>query len=63
MRIVKIQTYWTPEEADCIYRFLNECKEAVWQSYGDDIIKMHQSIHNEQQTCDAQSDFDDELPF
>lgn len=63
MRILKITTYWTPEEADCIYQFLDECKEALWQSYGEEIVKMYQDIQDEQQTRDAQRDFDDELPF
>lgn len=63
MRILKIATYWTPEEADCIYQFLGDFKEALWQSYGDDMIKMHQSILDKQQDYDTEKDFDDELLF
>lgn len=63
MRILKIVTYWTPEEADGIYQFMDELKEALWQSYGDDIAKMHHDIHDKQQLSDAQSGFDDEIPF
>ncbi len=63
MRILKIATHWTPEEADCICQFLDEFKEALWQSYGDDIVKMHQGILDKQQVYDAERDFDDEPLF
>ena len=41
MKVIKITTHWSPEQAEDIYRLLDELKSAVWQSYGDDIIKMH----------------------
>jgi len=63
MRILKITTYWSPEEADCIHRLLDELKEAIWQNHGDDIIEMHRRIHDEQQGHEAQTDFDDEILF
>ncbi len=42
MKILKITTHWTTEEADCIYRFLDEFQCAIWESYGDDIELLYQ---------------------
>lgn len=49
MKILKITTHWTPEEADCVYQLLDDLKEAIWQSYGEDIVHLYQTIHEEQQ--------------
>ena len=63
MRILKITTHWTPEEADCIYQFLDDFKEVLWQSYGEDIVQMHKTIHDGQQAGNEERSFDDELLF
>lgn len=63
MKILKITTHWTPEEADCIYRFLDDVKEALWQQYGDDIVHMYKILHDEQQAEHEPCDFNDEIPF
>ena len=63
MKHLKITTYWTPEEADCIYQLLGEFREVIWQHYGDEIVKMHHAIHDEQQSSDAERGFDDEIAF
>lgn len=63
MKILKITTHWTPEEADAIYQFLDNYKEALWQSYGEDIVQMHKTIHDQQQASHIAFDhLDDELP-
>lgn len=62
MKILKITTHWTPEEADCIYQFLDEFKEALWHQYGKDMVKMHKANQDEQQVCREEA-FNDELPF
>ena len=41
-------THWTPEEADCIYRFLDEFRCAIWESYGHDIELLYQARADEQ---------------
>lgn len=63
MRILKITTHWTPEEADCIYQFLDDFKEALWQHYGEEIIEMHKTILDEQQAVSEEQSLDDEIPF
>ncbi len=63
MKTLKITTHWSPEEADCIYQLLDGFKEALWQCYGNDILQMHKTRHEEQQALNAETDFDDEQPF
>jgi len=63
MRMLKITTQWTPEEADCIYQFLDDFKEALWQCYGEDIVQMYKTIQDEQQAGNEERTFDDEPPF
>ena len=43
MKILKMTTHWTPEEADCIDRLLSEFQTALWENYGDDIEQMYQT--------------------
>ena len=67
MKILKITTHWTPEEAACIYQFLDEFKDALWQSYGEDIVQMYKAIYDEEQ-ANYQANheatmLDDEIPF
>ncbi len=63
MKILKITTHWTPEEADCVYQFLDDLKEAIWQRYGEDILDMYKTIQDEQQAEYEECDFNDEIPF
>lgn len=63
MRTVKITTHWTTEQAEDIYLQLEELKSAIWQSYGEDIIKMHRKIANEQLKKEKSSGSTDELLF
>lgn len=49
MKTLRITTYWTPEEADCVYQLLDELKAAVWSSYGEEITEMHKAIWEEEQ--------------
>jgi NTP pyrophosphatase (non-canonical NTP hydrolase) len=63
MKTLRITTYWTAEEADCIYQLLDELKSVVWENYGEEILEMHRAIQVEQQTNNEIEDFNDELPF
>jgi hypothetical protein len=48
MKILKMTTHWTTEEADCIYRLLDEFQCAIWESYGKDIEQLYQDQREEQ---------------
>ncbi len=63
MKTLKITSHWTPEEADCIYRFLDDFKQALWQCYGEDIVQMHRTVHAQQRERYAEKQADDELLF
>jgi len=62
MKTLKITTHWTPEEADCIYQFLDDFKSVLWENYGEDMVQMHKANQDEQQLCREET-FNDELPF
>ena len=62
MKTVKITTHWTAEQAADIYLLLDELKSLIWQSYGEDIVKMHREIAFEQKQEGENSEFKDE-PF
>ncbi len=63
MRILKITTHWTSEEADCIYQFLDEFKKAPWQCHGEDSVQMNKTLQDEKRTGNEERTFDDEPPF
>lgn len=63
MKILKITTHWSAEEAEGIYQLLNKFKDAIWQSYGEDILEMHKTMQLEKQNGDEYRDPNDESPF
>jgi len=63
MKVVKITTHWTPQEAHCVYELLDELKSAVWDSYGSDIIAMFDDLQTEQKQLKENTEFDDEIGF
>ncbi len=63
MKIMRITTHWTAEEADCIYQLLEDFKAVVWEHYGDEIVEMHRAIRLEQQKTEEGGDFNDEHHF
>ena len=46
-----------------IYQLLNDFKDAIWQSYGEDILEMHKTMQLEKQNSDALEDSNNETPF
>jgi len=48
MKILKITTHWTAEEADCVYQLLDEFRCAIWESYGNDIERLYRARSEEQ---------------
>lgn len=63
MKTLKVTTHWSVEEAEGIYRLLDEFKDALWQSYGEDILEMYKTMQLEKQASDEHEDFNDELSF
>ena len=63
MKLLRITTHWSAEEAECIYQLLGELKDAIWQSYGEDILEMHKAMQLEKQDSDELEDFNNEPPL
>ncbi|MBL4942017.1 MAG: hypothetical protein JKY81_10180 [Colwellia sp.] len=63
MRTIKLNTHWTTGQAEDIYLLLDEIKSAIWQSYGEDIVKMHREIAYEKRLEKEESNTNDDLPF
>lgn len=43
MKLTKITTHWSAADAHMMISFLDELKDALWDTYGEDIIKVHQA--------------------
>jgi len=61
MKVLKITTHWTTEEADCIYRLLGELQSVIWQNYGEDIDHLYDLIREEQ--LEREEAYFDDIPF
>jgi len=63
MKILRIPTFWTAEQADTIHEFLGELQAAVWQEYHEDIQRMYEEIKDNQTSMGEADDFYDEVDF
>jgi len=62
MKIIRIPTFWTAEQADTIHEFLGELQAAVWQEYHDDIQHLYDEMRDQDQEHSG-NDFDDDVEF
>jgi len=63
MKILRIPTFWTAEQADTIHEFLGELQASVWLEYQDDIQRMYDEIRDDQIQAGTSLDFDDDIEF
>ena len=61
MKILKITTHWTAEEADCIYRLLGELQSEIWQHYGEEIHLLYDLI--QEAPLERDESYFDDIPF
>ena len=61
MKVLKITSHWTTQEAAEVYEALDLLKTAIWESYGSDIREMHINIAQEQKETGEQ--FNDAIDF
>lgn len=59
-----LPTHWDAGEADTVIAFLDQLRDALWATYGDEIIAMRQAA-DAANAVDRQIEltFDDELDF
>ena len=63
MKTLRLTTYWTAEQAECIYQLLGDLRSEVWDRYGDEIEELYREIRVEQQEFAASIEVNHELPF
>jgi hypothetical protein len=63
MKTLKITTYWTAEQADCIYQLLGDLRSELWDRYGEEIAELYEQIRVEQRQYQDSVEINHELPF
>lgn len=59
-----LPTHWNADEADTVIAFLDQLRDALWATYGDEIIAMRQAADvDDMNDCQIALAFDDELDF
>ncbi len=48
MNVTHLRTYWTTDEAATAIDFLDNLRDVLWETYGEQIIQMHREAHDEQ---------------
>lgn len=40
MKVTRVHTWWTAEQADDVLTLLDELRDQIWESYREEIIRM-----------------------
>ena len=63
MKTLRITTYWTAEQADCIYQLLGDLRSVLWDHYGDEITELYEKARLEQEEFADGVEVNHEPPF
>ena len=65
MNVTRLSTYWNLSEAATVIDFLDTLRDALWETYGEQITQMHREAHDDriQETNQCEFPFDDDPPF
>jgi len=65
MKVTRLTTYWTIDEAATAIEFLDILRDAFWETYGEQITEMHREAYDNrfQDINQCELGFDDDLPF
>ncbi len=65
MNTTRLTTYWTTGEAAIAIDFLDTLRDALWETYGEQIIRMHYEACDDciRDTSQGEFEFDDEILF
>jgi hypothetical protein len=44
MKIMKLTAYWGPADAELVISFLDDLRELLVDTYGDEIVDMHRHL-------------------
>ncbi len=65
MKLTQLTTYWDADDAHTVITFLDELRDILWATYGEDIIDMLQAASNNNlgDSSPIDPDLDDEITF
>ena len=65
MKVTRLTTYWTVDEAATVIDFLDGLRDALWETYGEKITQMHREDYDNraQDINQCELGFDDDIPF
>ena len=65
MKITRVHTHWTAEEAHTVIEFLDVLRDQLWHSYGDSVVDMlrQASVNKPCHDDHVTFEFDDDLNF
>jgi hypothetical protein len=65
MKITRLHTHWSAEEAHTVIGFLQMLQDQLWEMYGDTVIDMLHEASAEKawQETQVKFEFDDEIKF
>ena len=65
MKITRLHTYWTAEQAHTVIEFLEVLREQLWENHGDMVVDMLREASADKAWQDAQItfEFDDDIKF
>ncbi len=59
MKVMKLPAYWDAADAQLVISFLDDLRDLLVDTYGDEIIDIHQQLNEN----DARDEGQIELPF
>ena len=65
MKVTRLTTYWTIDEAATAIEFLDILRDALWETYGEQITEMHREAYDNrfEDINQCELGFDDDIPF
>ncbi len=65
MNTTRLTMYWTVGEAATAIDFLDTLRDALWETYGEQITRMYQEAYDEpvRNINQCEFEFDDDIPF
>jgi hypothetical protein len=65
MKSTRMTTYWTTAEADTVIDFLDTLRQTLWETYGEQITRMHREARHDciRHSNQCEFEFDDDIPF
>ena len=65
MKVTRLMTYWSIDEAATAIDFLDRLRDALWETYGEQITRMYREDYDNRTQGISQCElgFDDDIPF